>query len=139
MATAISGSGPAYVFLAMEAMVDAGVQMGFPRETAVALVQTTFAGAASQAMADPRHLAHLRADVTSPGGTTAAAVNVLERGRLRTTLSDAVLEVRGTPPICARRAPRSAPPQAYQRSRLLGAAQGLPPDALRSGLEDESF
>eukprot|EP00729_Bicosta_minor_P006870 gene6870-34666_t len=90
MATSISGSGPAYVYLAMESMVDAGVQLGFPRDTAVKLVQSTFYGASAYTVMSPNHLAEDRNAITSPGGVTAAALYVLERGGLRTTMTDAV-------------------------------------------------
>lgn len=90
MATALSGTGPAYVFLFMEALVDAGVHMGFSRRVAERLVFETVLGAAEFAKEAPEHLAKLRNQVTSPGGTSAAAQYELERGRLRTVLSDAV-------------------------------------------------
>lgn len=91
MATALSGTGPAYVFLFMEAMVDAGVHLGFPREMAERLVSQTVLGSAmffqkSHAM----HLAQLRNAVTSPAGTTAAALFELERAGFRTAISKAV-------------------------------------------------
>jgi pyrroline-5-carboxylate reductase len=90
MATALSGTGPAYVFLFMEALVDAGVHMGFSRRVAERLVFETVLGAAEFARGAPEHLAKLRNQVTSPGGTSAEAQYQLERGRLRTVLSDAV-------------------------------------------------
>ncbi len=90
MATALSGTGPAYVFMFMEALVDAGVHMGFSRRVAEKLVFETVLGAAEFAREAPEHLAKLRNQVTSPGGTSAAAQYQLERGRLRTVLSDAV-------------------------------------------------
>eukprot|EP00041_Stephanoeca_diplocostata_P004758 m.49839 g.49839 ORF g.49839 m.49839 type:complete len:335 (+) comp15342_c0_seq7:357-1361(+) len=90
MATAVSASGPAYVYLAMEAMVDAGVMMGFPRSIATKLVQSTFQGTGAYAMQSSRHLAQMRTDITSPGGTTAAALYGLEKGGMRTALCDAV-------------------------------------------------
>jgi len=90
MATALSGTGPAFVFMFMEALVDAGVHMGFSRRVAEKLVFETVLGAAEFAKGEPDHLAKLRNQVTSPGGTTAAAQYQLERGRLRTVLSDAV-------------------------------------------------
>jgi pyrroline-5-carboxylate reductase len=90
MATALSGTGPAYVFLFMEALVDAGVHMGFSRRVAERLVFETVLGAAEFAKGAPEHLAKLRNQVTSPGGTSAEAQYQLERGRLRTVLSDAV-------------------------------------------------
>lgn len=90
MATALSGTGPAYVFLFMEALVDAGVHMGFSRRVAERLVYETVVGATEFAREAPEHLAKLRNQVTSPGGTSAAAQYELERGRLRTVLTDAV-------------------------------------------------
>lgn len=90
MATALSGTGPAYAFLFMEALVDAGVHMGFSRRVASRLVFETLAGAVAFAAQSPDHLAKLRNQVTSPGGTTAEACYHLERGGLRTVVSDAV-------------------------------------------------
>ena len=90
MATALSGTGPAYVFMFMEALIDAGVHMGFSRRVAEKLVFETVLGAAEFAKGEPDHLAKLRNQVTSPGGTSAAAQYQLERGGLRTVLSDAV-------------------------------------------------
>jgi pyrroline-5-carboxylate reductase len=90
MATALSGTGPAYVFLFMEALIDAGVHMGFSRRVAERLVFETVLGSAEFAKSAPEHLAKLRNQVTSPGGTSAEAQYQLERGRLRTVLSDAV-------------------------------------------------
>lgn len=90
MATALSGTGPAYAFMFMEALVDAGVHMGFSRRVASRLVFETLAGAVEFAAQSPDHLAKLRNQVTSPGGTTAEACYHLERGRLRTVVSDAV-------------------------------------------------
>lgn len=92
MATAISGSGPAYVFLTMEAMIDAAVHLGFPRETAVQLVTATIRGSASYAKQSSDHssISSLRNNVTSPGGTTASALYELERGGFRTVVADAI-------------------------------------------------
>lgn len=90
MATALSGSGPAYVFLIMEALIDAGVHLGFARATAEQLVRETLLGAASFAVETGRHPAELRNMVTTPGGTTAAALHAMERGGLRATLADGV-------------------------------------------------
>ncbi|MDZ4717758.1 MAG: pyrroline-5-carboxylate reductase [Roseiflexaceae bacterium] len=90
MATALSGTGPAYVFMFMEAMIDAGVHMGFPRYMAEELVMQTILGSVRYAQATGRHPAELRNGVTSPGGTTAAAMSELERGGLRTVLSDGI-------------------------------------------------
>ncbi|NOZ94903.1 MAG: pyrroline-5-carboxylate reductase [Acidobacteria bacterium] len=90
MATALSGTGPAYVFLFMEALIDAGVHLGFSRRLAARLVHQTTLGAVEFAVEAPEHVARLRNQVTSPGGTTAEALYELEKGRLRTVLSDAV-------------------------------------------------
>lgn len=90
MATALSGTGPTYLFAVMEALVDAGVHMGFPRELAHDLVAVTLVGSAEFAARSELHPAQLRNLVTSPGGTSAAAIYELEKGRLRTVLSDAV-------------------------------------------------
>ena len=103
MATALSGTGPAYVFLFMEALVDAGVHMGFPRRISEQLVIQTVRGSVEYYLQrnDPVHLTKLRNDVTSPGGTTAAALYFLEKAGFRTALSRAVWA-------------------AYERSRELG-------------------
>ena len=90
MATALSGTGPTYLFAVMEALIDAGVHMGFPRELAHDLVVTTLIGSAEYAAQSELHPAQLRNLVTSPGGTSAAAIYELEKGRIRTVLSDAV-------------------------------------------------
>ena len=90
MATALSGTGPTYLFAVMEALIDAGVHLGFPRELAHDLVAATLLGSAEFAAQSDLHPAQLRNAVTSPGGTSAAAIYELEKGRLRTVLSDAV-------------------------------------------------
>lgn len=104
MATALSGTGPAYVLLFMEAMIDAGVHMGFSRRIAERLVLQTFSGTVEYARQSPRHPATLRNEVTSPGGTSAEALYQLEKGGLRTVVSRAVWA-------------------AYQRSVALGEGQ----------------
>jgi pyrroline-5-carboxylate reductase len=103
MATALSGTGPAYVFLFMEAMVDAGVHLGFSRRVAETLVAKTVRGSVDYYTRpdDPLHLAGLRNQVTSPGGTSAAALYYLEKAGFRTALSRAIWA-------------------AYERSRELG-------------------
>jgi pyrroline-5-carboxylate reductase len=110
-ATALSGTGPSYVFLLMEALVDAGVHLGFSRRVSEELVLRTVEGSAAFARASARHLAELRNQVTSPGGTSAAALYELEKGGLRTVLSRAVYA-------------------AFQRTRELGAnaEAKLPPE-----------
>jgi len=90
MATAVSGTGPMYVFLVMEALIDAAVHLGFPRHIAHDLVIETLEGSTAFAKASGDHPAVLRNMVTSPGGTSAAALHELESGRLRTVLSEAV-------------------------------------------------
>ncbi len=101
MATAICGSGPAYVFLLMEALMDAAVHLGFSRSDSRQLVVQTIRGSAIFAERSPAHLAEMRNMVTSPGGTSAEALYQLEKGSFRTVLSKAVLA-------------------AYQRSVALG-------------------
>jgi pyrroline-5-carboxylate reductase len=90
MATALSGTGPAYVYLFMEAMVDAGVHLGFSRHIAEQLVFQTVIGSANYARRSDLHLAALRNQVTSPGGTTAEALYHLDKGGFRTVLSRAI-------------------------------------------------
>jgi len=101
MATALSGTGPAYVFLFMEALIDAGVHMGFSRRIAQELVYQTIEGSVAIARASGAHPTELRNQVTSPGGTTAEALYQLEKGGFRTVVSKAIWA-------------------AYQRSRALG-------------------
>lgn len=90
MATALSGTGPTYVFLMMEALIDAGVHMGFPRRIAEQIVLQTVSGSAEFARASKKHMAELRNMVTSPGGTSAEAIYQMEKGGLRTVYSRAV-------------------------------------------------
>lgn len=90
MATALSGTGPAYVFLFMEALIDAGVHLGFSRRVAERLVLQTVKGSVDFALQSDTHLAELRNQVTSPGGTTADAIYHMEKGGMRTVLSKAV-------------------------------------------------
>jgi pyrroline-5-carboxylate reductase len=90
MATALSGTGPAYVFLVMEALIDAGVHLGFSRRIAQQLVLQTMQGSVAFARSVDMHPAELRNMVTSPGGTSAEAIYQLEKGGLRTILSRAV-------------------------------------------------
>lgn len=104
MATALSGTGPAYVFMFMEAMIDAGVHLGFSRRIAEQLVIQTMRGAVEYAAVSKEHPAALRNQVTSPGGTSAEAIYHLEKGGLRTVISRAVWA-------------------AYQRSVALGAGK----------------
>ncbi|KQP70907.1 pyrroline-5-carboxylate reductase [Methylobacterium sp. Leaf111] len=89
--TAVSGSGPAYVFLLAEAMAEAGIAAGLPADMATRLARETVSGAAALLAADPRDAARLRQDVTSPGGTTAEALAVLMRsGGLPDLMREAV-------------------------------------------------
>jgi len=104
MATALSGTGPAYVFLFMEALIEAGVHLGFSRRIAQKLVVQTTLGSAQFASESHMHPAELRNMVTSPGGTSAEALYQLEKGGLRTVLSRAVWA-------------------AYQKTRILGGAK----------------
>jgi pyrroline-5-carboxylate reductase len=90
MATAISGSGPSYVFLFMEALIDAAVHLGFSRNDARMLVTQTVRGSAIYAEQSQSHPAEMRNLVTSPGGTSAHALYQLEKGGFRTLLSKAV-------------------------------------------------
>jgi pyrroline-5-carboxylate reductase len=90
MATALSGTGPTYVFLMMEALIDAGVHMGFPRRIAEEIVLQTVSGSVAFARDSGKHMAELRNMVTSPGGTSAEAIYQMEKGGLRTVLSRAV-------------------------------------------------
>jgi pyrroline-5-carboxylate reductase len=101
MATALSGTGPTYVFLMMEALIDAGVHMGFPRRIAEEIVLQTVSGSVAFARASGKHMAELRNMVTSPGGTSADAIYQMEKGGLRTVFSRAVYA-------------------AYQRTQALG-------------------
>ncbi|MCK4316930.1 MAG: pyrroline-5-carboxylate reductase [Anaerolineae bacterium] len=101
MATAVSGTGPTYVFLLMEALVDAAVHLGFSRRQARLLVVQTVLGSVKFAQRSDLHLAQLRNMVTSPGGTSAEAIYQLEKGGMRTILSKAIWA-------------------AYKKSRLLG-------------------
>jgi pyrroline-5-carboxylate reductase len=90
MATAVSGTGPAYVFLFMEAMIDAGVHLGLPRRIAEQLVTETIRGSVEYYKSNHDHPAKLRNDVTSPGGTSAEALYYLEKAGFRTALSRAI-------------------------------------------------
>lgn len=90
MATALSGTGPAYVFMFIEAMIDAGVHLGFSRRVARQLVLQTLRGSVEYALHSDEHEVTLRNQVTSPGGTSAEAVYHLERGGFRTVISRAV-------------------------------------------------
>jgi pyrroline-5-carboxylate reductase len=102
MATALSGSGPAYTFLFLEALIDSGVHLGFPRHVARQLVLETVRGSANYYSRRQEHPALLRNEVTSPGGTSAEALYYLEKAGFRTAISRAIWA-------------------AYERSQELGA------------------
>jgi pyrroline-5-carboxylate reductase len=101
MATAVSGSGPAFVFLVMEALIDAAVHIGMRREIATPIVIQTLLGSARYAQASGKHLADLRNMVTSPGGTTAEGLLALEEAGIRAAFAEAIMA-------------------AYQKARQLG-------------------
>jgi pyrroline-5-carboxylate reductase len=112
MATALSGSGPAYVFLFMEALIDAGVHLGFHRSVSEKLVAQTVRGSVDYYLSQQNsaHPASLRNQVTSPAGTTAAALYYLEKAGFRTAISRAIWA-------------------AYERSQELGkSAKAHPPE-----------
>ncbi len=90
LATAVHGSGPAYVFLVIEAMIDAAVRLGMKRPDASALVLATVAGSAHYAIETGAHPAELKNAVTSPGGTTAAALRELEAAGIRAAFDEAI-------------------------------------------------
>ena len=102
MATAVSGSGPAYIFLIIEALVDAGVHIGMPRDMAEKLVIQTVLGSTRSLEVMGKHPAELKNMVTSPGGTTSEGLLQLETGGLRSLLLKAVIA-------------------AYNKSKALGA------------------
>lgn len=88
--TGLSGSGPAYAFLIIDALSDAGVKAGLPRPLALELAAQTMYGAAKMVLETKEHPGKLRDMVTSPGGTTIAGLHELEKGQLRATLMNAV-------------------------------------------------
>jgi pyrroline-5-carboxylate reductase len=89
--TGLSGSGPAYVFLFMEALADGGVQVGLSRDVALKLAMQTVYGAARMALEGSKHLGELKDEVTSPGGTTIAGIYAMEQKGFRGTVMDAVV------------------------------------------------
>jgi pyrroline-5-carboxylate reductase len=91
MVTGLSGSGPAYVFLFIEALTDAGVHVGLPRDIAATMALQTVIGSALYAEKTGKHPAELRNQVTSPGGTTAEGLRALEQGNLRADVLEAVI------------------------------------------------
>lgn len=90
--TALSGSGPAYMYLVMEALADAGVRVGLPRDLALTLVAQTMLGSARMVLETNRHPASLRDDVTTPAGCTIGGLMMLEDGKIRSVLARAVEE-----------------------------------------------
>ena len=88
--TGLSGSGPAYAYLAIEALADGGVLMGLPRDLALQLAAQTVAGAAEMVLQTGQHPAQLKDQVTSPGGTTIAGIEALEAGGIRSAFLAAV-------------------------------------------------
>jgi pyrroline-5-carboxylate reductase len=113
MATALSGTGPAYIFLFLEAMIDAGVHLGFPRRISEQLVIQTVRGSVEYYANKTDHPAHLRNEVTSPGGTSAAALYYLEKAGFRTAISRAIWA-------------------AYERSQELGKGRhSQPPEKIQ--------
>jgi pyrroline-5-carboxylate reductase len=88
--TGLSGSGPAYVFMIIDALSDAGVKAGLPRQLALELAAQTVYGAARMVLETNEHPGKLRDMVTSPGGTTIEGLHALEKGKLRATLMNAV-------------------------------------------------
>lgn len=89
--TGLSGSGPAYVFLIIEALSDGGVRAGLPRDIATGLAAQTVAGAAAMVLQTGKHTGQLKDMVASPGGTTIAGLHALEKGGVRAALIDAVV------------------------------------------------
>lgn len=90
MATALSGTGPAYVYMFMESMIDAGVHMGLPRRISEELVLQTIVGSVEYYKQNDQHVSALRNQVTSPGGTSAEALYYLEKAGFRTAISRAI-------------------------------------------------
>ena len=117
MATALSGTGPAYIFMMMEALIDAGVHLGFSRHIAEELVLQTILGSVLFARDSELHPAELRNMVTSPGGTTANALYHMEKGGLRTVVARAVWA-------------------AYERTVELGAGDSTPTAPREFGRSD---
>lgn len=94
--TGLNGSGPAYIYLIMEALADGGVRVGLPREVALKMVAQTVLGAANMVKETGRHPASLRDDVTTPAGCTIAGLLIMEDGKIRSVLARAVEEAART-------------------------------------------
>jgi pyrroline-5-carboxylate reductase len=88
--TGLSGSGPAFIYVVIEALADGGVKMGLPRDVAITLAAQTAFGAAKMVLESDTHIGQLRDSVTSPGGTTIEGLHALEKGGIRNALIDAV-------------------------------------------------
>ena len=120
--TAISGSGPAYLFFVVEAMIESGVHLGLPRDISTELVVQTMLGSATMLRETGEHPTVLRERVTSPGGTTAAAVKVLEDHKVRAAFLGAMEAARDRSRSLAEAARAAAGPTG--RDRTAGADQG---------------
>lgn len=88
---ALSGAGPGYMFVILDALADAGVRIGLPRHLAIKAAAQTMYGAGKMALESGNHPAVLRDQVTSPGGTTIAGIGAMEKGGLRSALQDGVV------------------------------------------------
>lgn len=89
-ASALIGSGPAFIYIIIEALSDGGVKLGIPRQTATTFAAQTVLGAAKMVLDTNRHTGVLKEEVTSPGGTTISGIHALERGGIRAALMDAL-------------------------------------------------
>ncbi|KAF1778828.1 Pyrroline-5-carboxylate reductase, dimerization domain [Phytophthora cactorum] len=135
MATALSGSGPAYFFLVAEAMIDTGVHMGFSRPVATKLVQQTMLGSALYMQSEDVHPVELRNNITSPGGTTAAGLYRAEKNGFRAVIADSIwaayercLELGSSEPVQRQRPRSRSPRRARPRSRSSSrGGRGSPP------------
>ncbi len=109
--TGLSGSGPAYIFMIIEALSDAGVKMGLSRDVSNILTLQTVLGSAKLAMESGKHPGELKDQVTSPGGTTISGLHTLEKGGLRTTLINAVEEATKRSQWLGQNAENNRPPK----------------------------